>query len=147
MNDQKVRKALQTRASAGALVGRGRLNSMVQIEISPTELIIHVAGADKFFALKSQLAIPLVHVMNAEVDPTPAQRFWKGWRLPGTSVPGLLTAGSFYQHGEWTFWDVHDPEKTIVVHLTHEHYKAIVVEVDDPQRTAQAINAAVATTR
>jgi hypothetical protein len=117
---------------------------MVQIEISPTELIIHVVGADKFFALKSQLAIPLIHVVKAEVDFSPAQRFWKGWRLPGTSIPGLLTAGSFYQHGEWTFWDVHDPEKTIVVHLTHEHYKALVVEVEDPQRAAQAINAAVA---
>jgi hypothetical protein len=120
---------------------------MVQIEISSTELIIHVAGAGRFFALKSQLTIPLVHVLKAEVDSTPAQQFWKGWRLPGTSVPGVLTAGSFYQHGEWTFWDVHDPAKTIVVQLTHEHYKALVVEVDDPQRTAQAINAAVATTR
>ncbi len=72
------------------------LHPMVQIEIYPTELIIHVAGADKFFALKSQLTIPLVHVVKAEVDPTPAQRFWNGWRLPGTSIPGLLTAGSFY---------------------------------------------------
>jgi len=67
------------------------------------------------------------------------------------SRPGLaallLTAGSFYQHGEWTFGDVQDPETTIVVHLTHEHDKALVVEVDDPQRAAQAINAAVATTR
>jgi hypothetical protein len=42
---------------------------MVQIEISPTELIIHVTGADKFFALKSQLTIPMVHVVKAEVDP------------------------------------------------------------------------------
>jgi len=118
---------------------------MVRIDLSPTHLIIYVAGADKFFALKSQLAIPLVHVVKAEVDPTPARRYWKGWRLPGTSVPGVLTAGSFYQHGEWTFWDVRDPEKTIVVHLAHEHYKALVVEVDDPQRAAQTINAAVAT--
>jgi hypothetical protein len=120
---------------------------MVSIELSSSELIIHVAGADQFFALKSQLAIPLIHVVEAEADPTPAQRFWKGWRLPGTNVPGLLTAGSFYQHGEWTFWDVHDPAKTIVVHLAHEHYKALVVEVDDPQKAAQAINAAVATSR
>ena len=118
---------------------------MVRIELSPTHLMIHVAGADKFFALKSQLAIPLVHVVKAEVDPTPARRYWKGWRLPGTSVPGVLTAGSFYQHGEWTFWDVRDPEKTIVVHLAHEHYKGLVVEVDDPQRAARSINAAVAT--
>ncbi|HTD46790.1 MAG TPA: hypothetical protein VK881_05915 [bacterium] len=120
---------------------------MVEIEISPTHLIIHVAGADKILAFKSQLTVPLAHVVKAEADPTPALRYWKGWRLPGTSVPGVLTAGSFYQHGEWTFWDVRDPEKTIVVHLAHEHYKALVVEVDDPQRTTQSINAVVATAR
>lgn len=117
---------------------------MVRIEISPAELILHVEGADKIFALRSQLTIPLVHVVKAEVDPAPAQRYWKGLRLPGTSIPGVLTAGSFYQHGEWTFWDVRNPDKTIVVHLAHERYKALVVEVDDPGRAAQAINAAAA---
>ena len=117
---------------------------MVRVELTATHLVMYVEGMDKMLALKSQLAVPLAHIVKAEVDPTPARRYWKGLRMPGTSIPGVLTAGSFYQHGEWTFWDVRNPDRTIVVHLAHEHYKAFVVEVGDPQGTADAINRAVA---
>jgi hypothetical protein len=30
------------------------------------------------------------------------------------------------------FWDVHDPEKTVVIHLKDERYARLVIEVDDP---------------
>ena len=26
-------------------------------------------------------------------------------------LPGVITAGTFYQEGERVFWDVHDPER------------------------------------
>jgi len=29
-------------------------------------------------------------------------------------VPGVITAGTFYQDGKRVFWDVHHPEKAIV---------------------------------
>ena len=51
--------------------------------------------------------------------------------MAGTEIPGLLTAGTYYQHGDWVFYDVHDPEKTIVLELEHERYKRLVIEVED----------------
>ena len=33
---------------------------------------------------------------------------------------GLITAGTFYQEGERVFWDVHEPEKTVVIRLKDE---------------------------
>lgn len=115
---------------------------MTEIEITTTELVIRVMGADRFLALKSELRIGLAHVVSAEADPAPARRVWKGLRLPGTSIPGVLTAGSFLQHGEWTFWDVHNADKAIVIRLQHEHYSALVLEVEDPAGTARLISAA-----
>jgi hypothetical protein len=52
--------------------------------------------------------------------------------LAGTNIPGLLTAGTFYQHEGAIFFDVHDPERTIVFELEHERYRRLVVEVKDP---------------
>jgi len=46
--------------------------------------------------------------------------------------------------GEHAFWDVHDPDRTVVVELDHERFAKLVLEVEDPQGTAAAINAAVA---
>ncbi len=41
------------------------------------------------------------------------------------------------------FWDVHDPEKTVVIYLKDERYARLVIEVDDPPATAAAIQRAL----
>jgi hypothetical protein len=56
---------------------------------------------------------------------------------------GVITAGTFYQEGERVFWDVHDPEKTVVIRLKDEHYARLVIEVEDPPATVAAIQEAL----
>lgn len=63
---------------------------------------------------------------------TEARQWLHGARLGGTHVPGALSAGRFYSHGKWVFWDVHDPAKAISIDLRDEHYSKLVVEADDP---------------
>jgi hypothetical protein len=52
--------------------------------------------------------------------------------MPGTSIPGVITAGTFYQHGKQVFWDVHNPDNTVMIELKDERYNELVVEVADP---------------
>jgi len=40
------------------------------------------------------------------------------------------------------FWDVHDPQKAIVIRLKDERYARLVIEVDDPPATVAAIEEA-----
>jgi hypothetical protein len=82
-------------------------------------------------------------VVGAEADPEVAQGWHKGLRAPGTHVPGVITAGTFYQEGERVFWDVHDPEKSVVIHLKDERYARLVIEAEDPPATAAAIQGAL----
>jgi hypothetical protein len=49
------------------------------------------------------------------------------------ALPGVITAGTFYQDGERFFWDVHHPENTIVIDLLNEQFSQLVVEVADPR--------------
>jgi hypothetical protein len=44
-----------------------------------------------------------------------------------------LTAGTFIQRDGAVFFDVHDPERTIVLELDHETYKRLVLEVASPE--------------
>ena len=110
---------------------------MVDLSISDGSLLLNVRGADKLWALKSSLEIPLQHVAGIRADPSIAKGWWHGWRLPGTSIPGVITAGTFYQDGKRVFWDVHNPDNTVVIELRDERYNQLIVEVEDP-------NAAVA---
>jgi hypothetical protein len=106
---------------------------LVDLSIADGKLTLHVRGADKLWAFKSSLEIPLVHIAAVRADPEAARGWYHGIRMPGTSVPGVITAGTFYQDGKRVFWDVHDPDKTIVIDLHDERYNQLIVEVDDPE--------------
>ena len=116
---------------------------MAEVELAENALIVHVRGMDRLWALRSRLEIPLAHVVGAEVEPEIAQGWRSGIRAPGTHVPGVITAGTFYQEGERVFWDVHHPEKTVVIRLRDERYARLVIEVEDPPTTVAAIREAI----
>ena len=111
----------------------------MDLSIAEGKLTLHVRGADKLWALKSSLEIPLIHIAAVRADPEAARGWYHGIRMPGTNVPGVITAGTFYQDGKRVFWDVHHPEKTIVIDLHDERYNELVVEVDDPQAAIRLI--------
>ena len=113
------------------------------IEITPDHLIVHIRGADKFLALKSQLEVPLQHIAGVEAAPPEAHGIYHGLKV-GSNVPGVVTAGRFLENGEWAFWDVHDPNRAIAIRLHDEHYAKLVIGVDDPSGTVSAITAAIA---
>ena len=114
---------------------------MVDLSVQEGKLLLHVLGADKLWALKSTLEIPLEHITGIRADPEVARGWWHGLRAPGTNIPGVITAGTFYQHGQRVFWDVHDPERTIVLSLRDERYNELIVEVENPLFAVQQIGA------
>ena len=77
------------------------------------------------------------------VDPAAARGWWHGLKLWGSNVPGILTAGTFYQQNRIVFYDVHDPERTVVLDLDHEHYDRLIVEVEDPERAREMVERAL----
>lgn len=116
---------------------------MAEVELTGDVLIVHGRGMDQLWALKSRLEIPLAHVVGAKADAEAARGWRKGIRAPGTHIPGVIAAGTFYREGEKVFWDVHDPAKAIRVELEDEGYARLVTEVDDPGVTDAAIRAAL----
>ncbi|HKV50144.1 MAG TPA: hypothetical protein VJO52_03005 [Gemmatimonadaceae bacterium] len=116
---------------------------MVEITVEGDRVRFDVDGWDKMWSLKSRLEIPLAHITSVRVDPEPARGWWHGFRMPGTQIPGVLTAGTFYQHDGAVFYDVHDPDRTIVIELDHEHYRRLVVEVADPSTAVKLLDDAL----
>lgn len=115
---------------------------MAEVEIAGDRLIVQMQGLDRLWTLKSRLEIPLAHVTGAEADPD-VVRGWKGWRGPGAHIPGVVVAGTFHHQGDRVFWDVHDADKAVVIHLVDERYARLVIGVQDPAETVAAIRRAV----
>ena len=116
---------------------------MVDLSISGGNLVLHVRGADELWGLKRSLEIPLAHISEIRADPAIAHGWWHGLRFPGTNIPGVLTAGTFYQDGKRVFWDVHNPDNTIVIELKDERYNELIVEVPDPRAAVELVKAAL----
>lgn len=116
---------------------------MVTITIRGDRLHLEVQGWDKLWALKSELEFPVAHLVSVRRDPEPARGWFHGIKMPGTSIPGVLTAGTFYQHGEAVFFDVHEPENTLVLELDHERYKRLVIEVEHPETELTRLRALI----
>jgi hypothetical protein len=114
---------------------------MLDLSIAEGKLTLHVRGADKLWAFKSSLEILLVHIASVRADPAAAPGWYHSIRMPGTNVPGVTTAGTFYQDGKRVFWDVHHPEKTIVIDLHDERYSELFLEMDDPEAAKLIQNA------
>jgi len=120
---------------------------MVDVEIAGDTVVFEVRGLDKLWAFRSRLYIPLAHIRHVRVDPEAARGWFHGLRLPGTSLPGVLTAGTFYFVGKRVFWDVHHADRTIVVELQDDRYDELVVEVRNPEDASARLMTAVTTRR
>ncbi|MEP7383466.1 MAG: hypothetical protein ABI910_17405 [Gemmatimonadota bacterium] len=120
---------------------------MVKIEVEGDVLDIQVQGSHKLWALTSSLRIPLADVRSVRYDPERASSAWPGLRMPGTHIPFVYTAGTYYQSDfRPDFWSVRHAEKAIVIQCRSEAaYDEIIVEVEDPIATVARIQAALST--
>jgi len=116
---------------------------MVDVSVEEGRAVFTVEGAHKLWAFKSRIEIPLAHIQGVEVNHDQVGKWWHGFKLMGTDMPGLFAAGTFYYHGDLVFWDVYDTTKTVIVSLEHERYKKLIVEVADPDATSTMLNQAL----
>jgi hypothetical protein len=118
---------------------------MVEITIVGDALQIDVQGVHKLWALRSSLTVPLVDVREVRHDPDRARTVMPGFKLPGTHVPWLYTAGTYYQADfRPDFWTVRNPDRAIVIQCgTDAAFDEIIVEVEDPEATVARIRGAL----
>lgn len=116
---------------------------MVTVSIGSDKIVLDVEGMDQLWSLRSRLEFPLSHITSVRVDREAARGWWHGLRIMGTNVPGVLTAGTYYQDGGIVFYDVHDPDNTVVMELDHERYRRLIVEVENPEDTRDRIARAI----
>jgi hypothetical protein len=119
---------------------------MTTIDTTGTDLVVHVVGLDRLWSFKSELRVPLAHVVGVSRAEDEARTWWHGLRAPGTHLPGVITAGTFHEHEGNVFWDVHKPENAVGIRLHDERYSRLVIEVADVESTIARIESAIATT-
>jgi len=111
---------------------------MTTVEITGDQLVVTMPGLDPFWALRRRIVVPLAHVRGATPDPG-VSRESAGTRAPGTYVPRVITAGTYRKDGELTFWNLRASRQAVVIELTGERFRRLVLGVDDARATAERV--------
>lgn len=115
----------------------------VELDLTDSDLNVHMKGASGVLALRSRIDVPLTHVTGARVVTTDeAKAEGHGFKV-GSHIPGLVRTGSFGVGDAKQFWYVLHAEEVLVVDLLDESYRRLVLEVDDPAAAAARITAAL----
>lgn len=117
---------------------------MVRVTFSRESLILALEGAERFLALKHEIRIPLRCIRTVSTSPV-ARRLWRGLRFPGTEIPGVFVAGTFYNRTgkSWakTFYFMRHPESCVSLDLVDHGYDRVVFETRNKEAVAAAIRA------
>jgi len=118
---------------------------MVRASIIDGRLRLELQGLRKLWVLQSRLEFPLERVRGVRLDPEVAPDWLHSMsRLP-SGPRRLPTPGPLSREGERLFWDVADPDQTVVIAVAGEPYAELVVEVERPTEILGLIVGASAT--
>jgi GH35 family endo-1,4-beta-xylanase len=112
---------------------------MVAIQKSENNFIFEVKGLHKLWAFKSQITIPAESIVSVHQN-YDALDSWQGLRMPGTYLPLIITAGTYYKGDKKTFWDVVNKESCIIIELNDSNYNQLVIEVENPDEAIKMLS-------
>ncbi len=113
---------------------------MVSVTSSEDEFIFDILGSHKFWAFENKIMVPkdkIIHAYQSKDEFT----FWIGWKMPGTQLPWVITAGTYIKKGKRNFWDVCNKKNAIIVELKDSYYHKLIIEVENPELTMNILNA------
>ncbi len=111
----------------------------MNISLVDQKLIIEMEWFEQLWgvSLSKTFEIPLAHIERVSTEkPTST---WTEIRVLGTSIPGVIKAGTYYTGNSKEFWYATRDKDYLVLDLRDELYQKIVLTIDQNQSWAESI--------
>jgi len=115
---------------------------MPVLELTKDELVVHLRAWEAVASLQRSIRIPLANVRGASEDEG-FRGHALGLRAPGTSLPGVLSAGTYYKDGDRQFVFIGPGTHPVVIELANEKWNRLVLGVEDARRTVLDVSGAI----
>ena len=110
-----------------------------RIDFEDEALVIRFDGLAALTTLTRKVRIPHTAIGSVSIglnDPPGLLTLKIGLSTPPF---GTTQRGRFREHGRWSFIDVDDRERAVVLDLTGHEYRRVVLTVDDPEAFVQKL--------
>ena len=122
---------------------------MARVKIENGNLVIAMKGMRKFFAMKSEVSVPVTNVESVTTGLD-----WKDLpntldKVLGTNSNELYYGGTFRDGGFWNsdgdnvFFDLKRKEDAIVITLKDEEFKRLIIGCENAEETVSIIQQAL----
>lgn len=104
----------------------------MQLTLNQNQLVIQLEWYEQLwaFTLHNSIAIPLAHLVQPTTEEP--QSSWTDIRAPGTHLPGVIKAGTYYTRRGREFWYV-TAQSFLSLELREEPYQKIVLTTEHNQ--------------
>lgn len=103
---------------------------MNTISISENAVAIEIAGWDRVWSWKKSLTFPRHSIRKVYRHDGHLMPPW--FRCPGTALPRVIIAGTYYGRGRKEFWSIRFRKSALVFDLEDAEYTRVAVDVDNP---------------
>jgi hypothetical protein len=94
-------------------------------------LVVQLSFWERVWSFHRSFAIPREHIGEARAGAPKTS--WKEIRVPGTFIPWVIKAGTYYTPRGKEFWHVTRKSRPITIELSHEKYRRLVLGVADAE--------------
>lgn len=127
----------------GVALARSGRGAMAEVEVVGGQVRVTVRGAaNRALAFRGHLEVPLDHVAGVHRYGADDTGHFRGVRVPGANLPGVVTAGTYRGPGGKAFYAIHKGDKAVVIECRDDYWERIVVEVDEPDALVHRLQTA-----
>jgi hypothetical protein len=104
----------------------------MQLAIDADQLRIELTRMERFWSVHvgKTITVPLAQIRDVTMDAP--QTNWQEIRSPGTEVPGVIKAGTYYHDRIRSFWYTQPKKPVLALELAPDaYYRKIVLAIDD----------------
>jgi hypothetical protein len=109
----------------------------MQIFSDKSNLYIKLSTVEKILSVHGSFIIPLGEISETHTRTPPCSL--KQLRIPGTFIPGLIKAGTYFSKRGWEFWYVTRKKKFFTIELKKGFYKRLILSVDENENLGNSV--------
>jgi hypothetical protein len=106
----------------------------MNIVIDKDVIRIELSSLEKILSFHNSFKIPISQIREISTGLLPPT--WKEIRAPGTAIPGLTKAGTYYTFRGKEFWMLKKNDKPVRIELNNNKLKRLILGVNGYEKQA-----------